>query len=110
MTSSEKTSKLGQLHRMDLHNVWLSEPQDFTPWLAQESNLKILGDALGIGLELEAQEKKQSRIAFYEQGCDLYDENRWPEYMEWMRVHLERLDAVFRGRIKRLEKSDEDGT
>ena len=41
------------------------------------------------------------------QGCDLYDENRWAEYMAWMRDHLERLDAVFRGRIKRLEKADE---
>jgi len=30
--------------------------------------------------------------------------------MAWMRDHLERLDEVFRGRIKRLEKSDEDGT
>ena len=57
MTPSNMTSKLGQFHRMDLRNVWLSEPQDFTPWLAQENNLKILGDALGIELELEAQEK-----------------------------------------------------
>ncbi|MGR2927817.1 hypothetical protein [Acidithiobacillus ferriphilus] len=48
---------LGQLHRMDLRNIWLSEPQDVTPWLAQDGNLKILGDALGIELELEAQEK-----------------------------------------------------
>jgi hypothetical protein len=36
---------------MDLRNIWLSEPQDFTPWLAQDGNLKILGDALGIELE-----------------------------------------------------------
>ena len=56
---------------------------------------------------LELPDKKQARIAFYKQGCDLFDENRWPEYMEWMRKSLERLDAVFRNRIKRLEKSED---
>ena len=67
-------------------------------------------EAFGGSLEwLELPEKKQARIAFYKQGCDLYDETRWPEYMEWMKDHLERLDSVFRSRIKRLEKSDEDG-
>jgi hypothetical protein len=29
----------------------------FTPWLAQEDNIYLLGDAIGIELEVEAQEK-----------------------------------------------------
>lgn len=48
---------LGRLVRIDLRAVWGSEASDFTPWLAREENLQILGDALGIDLELEAQEK-----------------------------------------------------
>lgn len=48
---------LGRLARVELRDIWKSEAQDFTPWLAHEANLKILGDTIGIDLELEAQEK-----------------------------------------------------
>jgi hypothetical protein len=48
---------IAKLERVDLREAWLSEASDFTPWLAQADNLKILGDAIGIRLALEAQEK-----------------------------------------------------
>lgn len=48
---------LGKLTRVDLRDIWTSEASDFTPWLAREENLAVLGDTLGIDLELEAQEK-----------------------------------------------------
>ena len=48
---------LGRLVRVDLRDIWISEATDFTPWLAREENLEILGETLGIDLELEAQEK-----------------------------------------------------
>ena len=48
---------LGRLSRVDLREIWVSESSDFTPWLAREENLEILGETLGIDLELEAQEK-----------------------------------------------------
>lgn len=50
-------AELSTLERVDLRDVWKTEDQDFTPWLAQEKNLSILGKALGFELELEAQEK-----------------------------------------------------
>jgi hypothetical protein len=48
---------LGLLQQVDLRQVWLSESSDFTPWLAQAENLAILGETIGVDLELEAQEK-----------------------------------------------------
>jgi len=48
---------LGRLERVALRNIWLREAGDFTPWLAQPHNLKLLSDAIGIELECEAQEK-----------------------------------------------------
>ncbi len=48
---------LGRLERVELRDIWISEATDFTPWLARPENLSVLADALGIDLELEAQEK-----------------------------------------------------
>ncbi len=47
---------LKQLTPVDISKVWETEPQHFTPWLAKEENLTLLGKALGIELELEGQE------------------------------------------------------
>lgn len=51
------TSVLGRLSRVELRDIWMSEATDFTPWLAREENLAILGETLGIDLEFEAQER-----------------------------------------------------
>lgn len=48
---------LGRLEQVKLRDIWVSEATDFTPWLAREENLTLLGDTIGIDLELEAQEK-----------------------------------------------------
>lgn len=48
---------LKSLTPVDLSTVWDTEPQHFTPWLAQEENLTRLGETLGIDLELEAPER-----------------------------------------------------
>lgn len=51
------TGKLGRLTRVDLREAWHGEATDFTPWLAQPENITLLGEAIGIELEVEAQEK-----------------------------------------------------
>ncbi len=48
------TKSLGKLQRVDLREVWDNEAGSFTPWLAQEENIKLLGDAIGIELEIVA--------------------------------------------------------
>jgi hypothetical protein len=47
---------LDRLVKMDLRDCWDREDSDFTPWLAEEENITILGDAIGIRLEVQDQE------------------------------------------------------
>jgi Domain of unknown function (DUF4268) len=49
--------QLGRLERLDLRHIWTSEAADFTPWLARPENITLLSEALGLELELEAQER-----------------------------------------------------
>jgi hypothetical protein len=48
---------LGRLEKVDLRDVWFDESRDFTPWLAQDANITLLGEAIGMALEIESQEK-----------------------------------------------------
>ena len=49
-------SKLDRLQPVELRDIWPDEAQDFTPWLAEEENLELLGKTLRLELEFEAQE------------------------------------------------------
>lgn len=49
--------KLGRLEKISLSQAWENEARDFTPWLAQDENIALLGETLNIDLEVEAQEK-----------------------------------------------------
>src|SRR3954449_13170506 len=57
MSDPMNDTPLGRLERVELRDVWISEATSFTPWLARPDNLLVLAEALGIDLELEAQEK-----------------------------------------------------
>ena len=52
-----KTCELARLEAVDPRTCWKNEAADFTPWLAEAENIKLLGDTIGLDLELEAQEK-----------------------------------------------------
>lgn len=49
--------QLGRLEAVSLREAWPDEARNFTPWLADDANLSLLSDALGLHLELEAVEK-----------------------------------------------------
>jgi hypothetical protein len=49
--------QLGRLEAVSLREAWPDEARNFTPWLAEDANLSLLSDALGLHLELEAVEK-----------------------------------------------------
>ena len=53
---------LGTLEKVDLREVWESENEDFTPWLAREENINKLGQKIGLDLEIEAQEKRVGKF------------------------------------------------
>lgn len=49
--------KLGRIEKIDLRSFWRKEATDFTPWLAQEENIQLLGETIGIDLEVQSQEE-----------------------------------------------------
>lgn len=49
--------QLGRLEPVALRDAWPDEAKNFTPWLADETNLSLLADVLGLQLEVEAVEK-----------------------------------------------------
>lgn len=51
------STHLGRLEKIEPRTVWSSEAQDFTPWLAREQNIALLGDTIGVDLEVEATER-----------------------------------------------------
>ena len=48
--------QLGRLERVPPRDWWTDEARDFTPWLAAEDNLALLGSTIGVDLELQDQE------------------------------------------------------
>ena len=49
-------SPLGRLAPVDLRSHWEREDTDFTPWLAEDENIALLGDTIGMELEVQEQE------------------------------------------------------
>ncbi len=45
--------KLGRLEKLDLRSYWKNEARDFIPWLAQSDNILLLGETIGIELEVQ---------------------------------------------------------
>ena len=52
------TEELGKLERVELRSVWAKENTNFTTWLAEEKSLELLGETIGMSLELEKKEKE----------------------------------------------------
>ena len=50
-------AKLERLIKVPLREFWSGEASDFTPWLADEKNIGLLGEAIGVELEVEERER-----------------------------------------------------
>ncbi len=52
--SAQPPSKpnLGRLEKIDVTQYWQSTTKDFAPWLCQEENIQLLGEAIDLSLEV----------------------------------------------------------
>ncbi len=50
------TRPLGRLEEVDLRSCWKQEAAHFTPWMAEEENIALLGKTIGMELEVKEQE------------------------------------------------------
>ncbi len=44
--------QLGKVEKLAIREQWKNEEYDFTPWLAQEDNIQLLGDEINLDLEV----------------------------------------------------------
>ena len=86
--------RLGCLERVGLREIWSTEAQDFTPWLAREENLAILGQTLQVELQPEAQEKNVGPFRA-DILCNNADGGSWV----LIENQLERTDHVHLGQL-----------
>lgn len=88
---------LGVLEKVELRDIWETEAQDFTPWLAQEHNLAILSETISVELELEAQERSVGPFR-----ADILCRNLdSPEDEAWVLIEnqLEKTDHIHLGQL-----------
>ncbi|MCA8834778.1 MAG: hypothetical protein K8953_06780 [Proteobacteria bacterium] len=88
------TQKLGRLERVDLRKVWETEDRGFTPWLAEEGSLELLGEAIGMELELEATEKNVGPFR-----ADILCKNMYDDSWVLIENQLARTDHTHLGQI-----------
>jgi hypothetical protein len=59
--SGQSMPPFGKLEHVSARSGWPHEAHEFTPWLAD--NVELLGDALGLSLELKAREHQIGRYS-----------------------------------------------
>ena len=89
-------SQLGRLLRVELRDVWRTEAQDFTPWLASEENISLLSETLGLDLEVEAEEKEVGPFR-----ADILCRDVGSDGNSWVLIEnqLERTDHTHMGQL-----------
>lgn len=85
---------LASLKSIPLREVWKSEADSFTPWLASPENITLLGDAIGIDLEVEAQEKNVGPFR-----ADILCKDTVNDHWVLVENQLERTDHTHLGQL-----------
>jgi hypothetical protein len=86
--------QLGRLQRVSVRDYWVDEAREFTPWLAQEENVALLGEAIGLDLEVEAQEKNVGPFR-----ADILCKHTLTDHLVLIENQLERTDHTHLGQL-----------
>jgi len=86
--------KLGKLEKVELRDFWVDEGRDFTPWLVKEENIILLGEALGIDMEVIQQEQPVGSFR-----ADIYARNISNDTHILIENQLEKTDHGHLGQI-----------
>jgi len=86
--------QFGKLEKVPLRELWKGEASEFTPWLSQEDNIAELGDAIGIELELQQQEKNVGVFR-----ADLLCKDVVSDHFVLIENQLERTDHTHLGQL-----------
>ena len=85
---------LGRLERVELREVWTTEDQDFTPWLAQETNLAVLSETLNMELVTEGIEQGVGPFR-----ADILCQDTQDDSLVLIENQLERTDHTHLGQL-----------
>ena len=87
-------NNLRRLTRVELRDIWTSEAESFTPWLAKQENLQLLGETIGLELPLQAREQQVGNF-YAVLLCKEAETNNWV----FIENQLEKTDHKHLGQI-----------
>ena len=83
------------LQRSDVNeNKWI-----FDQLYAQKEQIE---EAFGAELEWRRMDDKKASRVVYAQSFDGFNRDAWPEMIDWLSIHIQRLEAAFSEPLKRL--------
>ena len=84
----------GRLEKLNPRGYWPNEGSDFTPWLALPANIRLLGEAIGVELEVETVEAAVGPFS-----ADIVCRSLGDEHRVVIENQLERTDHDHLGKL-----------
>ncbi len=85
---------LSRIKSVNLRDIFPKEDKDFTPWLSKQENLDLLGEVLGMNLELEKREAKVGKFSL-----DILCKNKNDKSRVAIENQIEKTDHTHLGQL-----------